>query len=277
VFMGIYQYAIGETELAQEFFRVRSTFSSFSKFAIHLSFLLLLSISLFLTSKDKRVRLVLIITLFVLTSLVYLSYVRGVYIALFISLMVLALSGKSVKRYRVVLPFFLVVVLVFFVVDASLIYRFEQIFRADVLINSVLGRFVVWKADVGYFLARPIIGNGPGFYQHYSLYPLHNDYLRVLIEAGIIGFGLFLALLANIMRKVFKNIKMFKNESMGYIIAACLGCIILITVLFASENILYAFGTMLYFWSFVAIGMAAYKLHPEAFVKPASKRGRDDR
>jgi O-antigen ligase len=61
--------------------------------------------------------------------------------------------------------------------------------------GSLSGRGKIWKAGFQAFMARPVVGYGPGGFRE-AVYPYlgletqvaHNSYLSVLVEDGLIGF-----------------------------------------------------------------------------------------
>ena len=64
--------------------------------------------------------------------------------------------------------------------------------------GNLTGRTQIWKDAYSHFLDNPILGVGSNAYKAVSEYGLvaHNSFLSVLVETGIIGFLLFLTLLA---------------------------------------------------------------------------------
>jgi O-antigen ligase len=66
---------------------------------------------------------------------------------------------------------------------------------------SLGGRFRIWKAGIRVFVQRPMVGYGSGSFKVALLPELgnatqvaHNSYLSVLVEEGLVGFLLYLAM-----------------------------------------------------------------------------------
>jgi O-antigen ligase len=82
---------------------------------------------------------------------------------------------------------------------------------AGVSIN-VTGRDALWSANWGWFQNRPIIGHGAGaadrmtsaLPNHGAGHP-HNDYLRLLVDYGIVGFALWMAAWLSLLRLTWRR------------------------------------------------------------------------
>jgi O-antigen ligase len=65
--------------------------------------------------------------------------------------------------------------------------------------TTFVNRLELWRASLGLFASSPIFGAGYGagrylvgdYLRQYS-WQIHNDYLSVLLETGVVGAGLFL-------------------------------------------------------------------------------------
>jgi hypothetical protein len=77
---------------------------------------------------------------------------------------------------------------------------------------NVTGRDALWSANWGWFKQRPLIGHGAGASDrltnalpfHGAGHP-HNDYLRILVDYGIIGFVLWVAAYLALLRLTWKR------------------------------------------------------------------------
>ncbi|HEX2609414.1 MAG TPA: O-antigen ligase family protein [Gemmatimonadales bacterium] len=76
---------------------------------------------------------------------------------------------------------------------------------------SIGGRFKLWVAGLRAFLARPVMGYGPGAYKPAITPQLgalaqvaHNSYISVLVEQGLVGFVLYYAMVATVWYAVLK-------------------------------------------------------------------------
>jgi O-antigen ligase len=83
------------------------------------------------------------------------------------------------------------------------------------------------------FLKRPVLGWGLGafpvvypqfrtFYTNFFVNEAHNDYLQLLIEMGVLGFGTMLWFLITLYRRAIKKIGKWEAEMSGAVALACL-------------------------------------------------------
>jgi O-antigen ligase len=77
---------------------------------------------------------------------------------------------------------------------------------------NVTGRDALWSANWGWFKERPLIGHGAGasdrmtaaLPNHGAGHP-HNDYLRVLVDFGLVGFVLWMTAYLSLLRLTWKR------------------------------------------------------------------------
>jgi O-antigen ligase len=76
---------------------------------------------------------------------------------------------------------------------------------------SIGGRFKLWVAGLRAFLARPVMGYGPGGFKPAITPQLgalaqvaHNSYISVLVEQGLVGFVLYYTMVATVWYAVLK-------------------------------------------------------------------------
>ena len=97
---------------------------------------------------------------------------------------------------------------------APLHHRFFHGDKATVMGVSinVTGRGALWSANWGWFQNRPIVGHGAGasdrmtadLPNHGAGHP-HNDYLRLLVDYGLVGFALWMAAWLSLLRLTWKR------------------------------------------------------------------------
>lgn len=66
--------------------------------------------------------------------------------------------------------------------------------------NSLLGRLDLWTRDLALWRTQPILGRGWGSLQAQVTIAAHNDFIRALAEAGIVGFVAYLLLIGALNR-----------------------------------------------------------------------------
>ena len=69
--------------------------------------------------------------------------------------------------------------------------------------NSLLGRLSIWSGEVAEFRQRPFLGHGWGFTLASQDKASHNDYLRLLVEGGIVGFFTIVLLFVSLLRSAW--------------------------------------------------------------------------
>jgi O-antigen ligase len=83
--------------------------------------------------------------------------------------------------------------------------------------NSNADRLILWKNGFNGFLNRPFLGYGVGNFNYYVrlIFPqhkvvvAHNSFLDILIDVGIIGFGVFAVMVYKNIKCIFKEGKVF--------------------------------------------------------------------
>lgn len=124
----------------------------------------------------------------------------------------------------------------------------EQPFRRTLFTSS--GRLDAWRGALDQALDRPLVGYGFGteervfvdrYYLHYSDRP-ENAYLGILLQLGVVGLALLLALLAAVASRT--------RLVTGGAAAACAGAVVCGLVLAGSQSYLTSVGSpaMLPFW-----------------------------
>ena len=83
--------------------------------------------------------------------------------------------------------------------------------------SSINTRLITWNASINYFQQNPILGWGYGTFstvnrQHGLTIQAHNDFIRIIVETGLVGFFCYLFFILNILKKLLQNIKNKNNE-----------------------------------------------------------------
>jgi O-antigen ligase len=81
--------------------------------------------------------------------------------------------------------------------------------------SSLQWRFNAWSALWQFFIDKPIFGQGFGATRNLNLagaFLPHNEYLRLLIETGIVGIMFFAVFSFSIFFKVYVNVKKTLSE-----------------------------------------------------------------
>jgi len=110
-------------------------------------------------------------------------------------------------------------------------------------------RWTINKDGIRMFAKKPILGWGLGafpiaypqfrtFYTNFFVNEAHNDYLQLLVEMGLVGFGIMLWFLINLFRSAIRKLPDWPNEIGGAVALACLmGCVGILVHSFVDFNL----------------------------------------
>ena len=150
--------------------------------------------------------------------LILLSMSRGAYLSLLLLIVFYELLSKEkafIKLKKILLCSFLIFIPVFFIsfkynlsISDTMSTRFESS-----AIDHGSGRTTLWKNAITTFFKKPIVGIGINSSLSYNRIEygtknyIHNTYLEVLSELGIIGFIIYLVIFVKIILLNLKNLK----------------------------------------------------------------------
>lgn len=237
-------------------YRIMSTMGS----AVDLGFYLSLAmVTLFTALLLRKSRLWLWAMLFIMGVLLVLTYVRAAWIAVFLGFIyIVTIFLYRIKQVRVIYPIAVIVLLMLlsllpFIADNIAALSNDLAFQERVgsLSNpfqdrSMIERFQKWKEIFAIILDNPL-GVGVGMtgatrliFQDEAIsvpVTMDNSYLKILIETGWIGLGLFLWLLWSVFRKGKRILS--KVHSDYYVLASMfIACFIsFVSILFLGEYI----------------------------------------
>src|SRR5208337_1960441 len=136
---------------------------------------------------------------------IFVTTSRGALLAILVMLLFCLLKGR-INWHILVLPFLLGGALL--LAPGSLFTRLQQSKE-----TGGAGRLYIWQTGAAafkdYFLAGAGLDNFPVIYNHYAEHalhfvglnrPAHNIYLQIAVESGVIGFLLFVLVVASHLR-----------------------------------------------------------------------------
>lgn len=188
--------------------RVFGTFTHPNMLAFYLVLSLALCFVVYLISDKKKVP----ITLYGLTAILYLAalaftYTRSAWLGLLLIIILLGLT-----RFRKFLLISIVILIISYFSFQQINARVQSLGSTDPS-SSIEWRIQLWGDSIGYFMERPILGYGVGTSNEVILNNRgpqtgsdfeHDDYLRIALDAGIIGLIAFLVLITNLLSTLFK-------------------------------------------------------------------------
>jgi O-antigen ligase len=158
----------------------------------------------FFIQTERRIRWLYAGQLALAGTTILLSASRGALLAVAVALSIVPATAARLKRRQIVATSVTVMVTMaaaLLVVPASSGERLSTI-PNELVGGELSGRSSIWAAGFDLFREHPFLGVGAGGYLH-SVRPVvlppnvaHNTFLSVLAELGIIGLGIFCALLA---------------------------------------------------------------------------------
>jgi O-antigen ligase len=138
-------------------------------------------------------------------------------------------------------------------------------------------RFYINRDGLRMFLKKPVLGWGLGtfpvvypqfrtFYTNFFVNEAHNDYLQLLVEMGLLGFGTMLWFLLTLYTQAIKKIGNWPGEMSGAVTLACVLGLSGILVHSAVDFNLQIPANAALFYVLCTVAAS------EAFAKPARKR-----
>jgi O-antigen ligase len=230
-----------------------------------LSISILVAIAKYTTTESKRWKLLLLIFLPMMMFVLLATFSRKSILAVFVSCFYLSTQNKKIFKSFVaasVLGFILLAVMGSTGFLETLARRLESYFMdPEIAISS---RMQLWSLGLELFSASPVIGNGLGSFflastSHGGQYgSVHNFYLFVLCELGLVGFLLTMLWGLQIGGRFYQFFRVNKDEAnrlLGQTIVG--GFIVLgITGFFRAMNLIDPI-----FWGFLGLASAFLKVY----------------
>ena len=249
--VGLSQLYTGDS--AKLFFRIRGTFVNPNAFGQYLALVSIFAI-VFMLYTNRNKQLLLLFIVFSVFSLI-MTLTRSAWIGFFVGIIVLLLITKrSSKRLSI---FFLMAILIFTVITSLPTFDNLLVNTMDlenVEVSSVASRLLLWGDILSRIYQNPFLGIG--LKQSYFLLNVepHNDYLRLLLELGVIGFTLFLWIGFLMVRFAYKIIKYTVPNSFINTLAIAFFCLCTVYLIMSfSDNLLTSLVIQFPIWGLAAI------------------------
>lgn len=180
-----------------------------------------------LIKTDKKNKIFLVATVCMFLFPVFITGSRGALVAVFIAityLFFLYSRGKNIYKILVFVPLFVIIFYITFQFLPE--YTLGRIFSVDAYTRDFVqygSRSDIWRNVFSYILpVSPILGLGSGTacYAMASIYGhikgIHNTYINMLVEFGVLGLPIFLFFLYKLYKKILKG---DKKHNIGAFIA----------------------------------------------------------
>lgn len=207
--------------------RIFGTFAHPNLFAYYLIIPLVFSLFKYLSGDKKRVANLFSLILFLFfLALLALTYTRGAWIVFVFTLVII-----GIMKYNYLLPILFGTLLLSYLTIMPFQTRINDLINVDEH-SSINWRVKLWVDSVDIVKEKPILGHGTGVAdiiieerrgKEYGSPDPHNDYLKILIENGLLGLLAYCVLLASVLAKLYKKFaesKMPKFKSLLLVMTA---------------------------------------------------------
>jgi putative inorganic carbon (hco3(-)) transporter len=253
--MGMSQFSNGESaEILNLFSRINGTFVNPVQFGHYLAIMSLLAVVMWIYSERKIRRQILIYVTFSLFCLI-MTYTRGAWIGFIAGIFGLILLTKSLSRKSliiIILSLTILMAVIFLPNIKTLLISSFDIENPE--LSSVASRIYIWKKALLAFIEKPWLGHG--LRQSYIILNIepHNDYLRVLLELGVIGLLQFLWIIYLMLSNTYIAIKHSIPHTFINKLSTAFFCMYLAyLVMSISDNLFTSLVIQYPVWGFAAI------------------------
>jgi len=271
--------------------KVFGLFGNVNYFAEYLIIPLPIAIALFFANKNKKSKILLSISILAMGGSLIATFTRGTYLGLGISLvfmfiLFLTIRGKKfIKEYKKIFIFILALIILI----TFLFVLPNPLNKPGTVISKIKGRISIAQLTKGSSLKRriaiwkftgmiiedhPLLGSGLGTFKYNSLnyqakffnrgenrslYPygiadkVHNEYLQLWAELGIIGLGAFMWIIISFFICGVKILKKTKDNYREGLIIGLMGGIIAVLIEGLFGFPLHQPATIVLFWLSLAL------------------------
>ena len=271
--------------------QVFGLFGNVNYFAEYLIVPLPLAISLFFATRNRAHKILLLAGILAMGGSLILTFTRGSYLAigissLFMFFLYLTSRGKGfVKEHKKIFIFILALIILvtfLFALPNPLNKPGTAISKIKSRISisqftkgsSLKRRIAIWGFTTLIIKDYPILGSGLGTFKYNSLsyqaqffdqgenrrlYPygiadkVHNEYLQLWAELGIIGLGIFLWLIITYFNYGIKLLKRLKDEYKQGIAIGLMGGVVAVLIDAIFGFPLHLPATLVLFWLFIGL------------------------
>lgn len=244
-------------------FRVSATLTHPNAYAFYLVMITVLSMSVYLQENSEANKLLLRLLIPLLMFSLLFTYTRGAWIGLVIAVFALGVLKK--RKLLILTPLAVYGMILIFPV---IFHRFESILNPDLFrYDSLAWRLRLWGASFPYFLSHPFLGNGLGTFQLVAFQvddwfaAAHNDYLRMLVETGLVGFSGYIILVVSLARLGIKACRRAADSFQRQVSLGFLSFLIAYLAMSVADNLFNHGGIQWYLWAYAGIVAAIYRLN----------------
>ena len=271
--------------------QVFGLFGNVNYFAEYMIVPLPLAISLFFATRNRIHKILLLVGILTMGGSLILTFTRGSYLAigissLFMFFLYLASRGKSfIKEHKKI--FILILTLIILVTflftlpnplnkSGTVISKIKSRISISQFTkgSSLKRRIAIWKFTGMMIKDHPLLGSGIGIFKYNSLnyqaklfnqgenrrlYPygiadkVHNEYLQLGAEIGLLGLGIFLWFIITYFNYGIKLLKRLKDEYKQGIVIGLMGGVVAVLIDAVFGFPLHLSATLVLFWLFIGL------------------------
>jgi len=260
--MGAYQlFAAAGLDDPTGLIRIYGTASHPNGYAVYLLTMTLFLFVLFLNAESIVRKAVFLVCMALVSCSLILTCTRSAWIGCFLGIVILTLASVTIRAGKAVRSLAAALV-----TEAAIVVCLFPLIRERLLelvtfgMGSLGWRTGMWQAGLAEFARAPLTGHGIGsslvFFERLygSTLGPHNDFLKLLIESGIVGFVMYGAILWALMRYGISTYLSAGLTYQGRLFGAGMTAIIagMLAVQFSDNAMSYDFSFS-YFWFVMAV------------------------
>ncbi len=258
-------------------FRVYSTFVNPNYWGAFVNLILFIYLFKSLHEKNKNVKnFYIIISALCLTNLVF-SFTLSSLISLIITFIIIVIANMKNINFRHVISILLLIVLIsalMLIMIPSLRFKVGEILSQKRYTGSE--RIKLWETGFLMFKDHPFSGIGIGNYNvNYSayvkmhpelylgrtVYSVHNSYIKILCETGIIGLTMYAFLLFNLFKRIIAILKNCHNKSIILMASAVLYGGLTFVIQNITNNLFFIPQANIFFWILIAMVISSHNIY----------------
>ena len=140
--------------------------------------------------------------------------------------------------------------------------------------NSLITRLTIWTEALALFRSSPLLGRGLGSFNVLSEIVqgtmaalsgawVHNTYLQLLAETGILGLGSYLWVQAVLGIRIVQSVRLVKTRCLQPAVLGALSMFVASSLMGLTDNILTSPVVQWYVWAGAGLAVVALKLNQE--------------
>lgn len=166
-----------------------------------------LSVSFAFYCTERKLKYLLLIFLFLISIVFTAKRAHLLFSILSMFIVYLSLYKRNIKKKLALLFISSLLLLIFIMLFPDVFHYMKERFTVSDDKDISSNRFLLWGIAFVFFLQKPIFGWGFGYCSNVMGTNVHNVYIQVLSELGIVGLCFFLVFLLSSIVSIFRKFK----------------------------------------------------------------------